>query len=134
MRKWKRTRRGRKERPAEIIRLELCDLCGATFAEGEAVQGFVPDSSAVSPGNDCWDGLRRITACGPAHFAALRENYRHRPFTQEELWAAKIDRALTEGPPVLSLLELGCRTGLHEPDIRRAIAWHNEHLPPRTDL
>ncbi|MEU7301561.1 hypothetical protein AB0950_29920 [Streptomyces sp. NPDC007189] len=120
----------RKSGKTEQSRLELCDLCGATFAESEAVRAYVPDSSSVNCDNDWFDGLRLITACGDPHFAVVQDIYRHRPFTHEELWAAKIDRALTTGPPVLTFEELGCRTGLHGPEIRRAIAWHNEHLGP----
>ncbi|MEU6775071.1 hypothetical protein [Streptomyces sp. NPDC046759] len=116
---------------AQVVRLELCDLCAATFAQSEAVRGYVPDSSSADPHNGWFDGLRLITACGPAHFAIMQEVYRNRGFADEELWAAKIARALSTGPPVLTLVELACRTGLHEPEIRRAIAWHNARLGPR---
>ncbi|MFH9086509.1 hypothetical protein [Streptomyces sp. NPDC017673] len=119
---WKR----RKKR-VRAVRLELCDLCAATFPEDEAVRGYVPDSSSVSLRNDWFDGLRLITACSTEHFAALRTTYERRPFTQEELWAAKVNRVLTSGPPALTFVELECRTGLDETEIRRAIAWHNEH-------
>lgn len=122
---WKRKKH---VQPAEPLPLELCDLCARTFPEDEAVRGYVPDSSSVHPTQDWFDGLRLVTACSDAHFAVIWDRYRLRPFVQEELWAAKIDRALTGGTPVLTLEELGCRTGLHEPEIRRAIAWHNAHL------
>jgi hypothetical protein len=125
-------KRRRKKRDERAVALELCDLCGATFPKDEAVRGHVPDSSSVSARNDWYDGLRLITACGPEHFAVMREIYRRRPFVQEELWAAKITRALTGGASVLTFVELECRTGLHEPEIRRAIAWHNEHGGWRT--
>ncbi|MEU4038929.1 hypothetical protein [Streptomyces collinus] len=130
MRKRKRRRQPEK---AEVIRLELCDLCGATFPEDDMVRRYVPDSSSVSRHNDWSDGLRLVTACGPDHLDVLREIYRRRPYTEEELWAAKITRELTHGPPVLSVEELGCRTGLYEPEIRRAIAWHNSHREPAGD-
>ncbi|MEW2296309.1 hypothetical protein ABZ719_27060 [Streptomyces sp. NPDC006743] len=123
---WKRRKRVRSAVP---VPLELCDLCALTFPADEAVRGYVPDSSAVHPTEDWFDGLRLVTACGEAHFAAVQERYRHRPFVQEELWAAKIDRALSGGTPVLTMGQLGCRTGLHAPEIRRAIAWHNAHRP-----
>ncbi|MGA5036670.1 hypothetical protein [Streptomyces capoamus] len=113
-----------------MIRLDLCDLCGATFPRDDAVRGYVPDSSSVSRRNDWYDGLRLLTACRADHFAELRETYRRRPYTEEVLWAAKITRALTQGPPALSVVDLQCRTGLHEPEIRRAIAWHNSHRGP----
>ncbi|MFC8520991.1 hypothetical protein [Streptomyces sp. NPDC057257] len=91
------------------------------------MRGHVPDSSAAHPYEDWFDGLRGITACGDAHFAIVRDRCLHRPYVDEELWIAKITRALTSGPPVLTLEELACRTGLHEPEIRRAVAWHNGH-------
>ncbi|MEU3254868.1 hypothetical protein [Streptomyces sp. NPDC006997] len=124
---WGRRRR-KAARVSAVSRLELCDLCAAAFPESEAVTGYAPDSSATHPTHDRFDGTRRLTACCEAHLEALRETYRRRPFVEEELWAAKITRALTSGPPVLTLEQLGCRTGLHEPDIRRAVAWHNERL------
>ncbi|WP_225840224.1 hypothetical protein [Streptomyces sp. NK08204] len=125
MRKWK-WKRERERETAGQVRPELCDLCATAFPENEAVRGYVPDSSCVSSRNDWFDGLRLITACAHDHFAVLQRIYRCRPFVLEELWGAKITRALTAGPPVLTVVELACRTGLHEPEIRRAIAWHNE--------
>ncbi|MER5217945.1 hypothetical protein ABT063_47480 [Streptomyces sp. NPDC002838] len=120
---WKRRKSAR---PARATRVELCDLCAAVFPASEAVSGCVPDSSSAHATNDWFDGLRRVTACSDAHFDAIRETYRRRPFIEEELWAAKITRVLTSGPPVLTMEQLACRTGLHEPEIRRAVAWHNE--------
>lgn len=120
---WKRRKHAR--RP-EAFPLELCDLCAATFPAGEAVRGYVADSSSVHPTDDWYDGLRRVTACGEAHLEMIRREYGRRPFVDEELWAAKIARVMMSGPPVVSMVQLACRTGLHEPDIRRAIAWHNE--------
>ncbi|MFG2516020.1 hypothetical protein [Streptomyces sp. NPDC048584] len=126
---WKRRKHARS---GETLPLELCDLCGRTFPSGDAVVGHVADSSSVHPTDDWSDGLRRVTACCETHLDMIRETYRRRPFVEEELWAAKITRALTSGPPVLSMVQLARRTGLHEPDIRRAIAWHNERRR-RTD-
>jgi hypothetical protein len=125
---WKRKKKS--AGPRGPLALELCDLCGRTFPEQEAVRGHVPDSSAAGPGDGWSDGLRRVTACSESHLDIVRERYRHRPYIQEELWAAKITRVLTSGPPFLALEQLACRTGLHEPEIRRAIAWHNAHRPP----
>lgn len=120
---WKRRKHAQRSEP---LPLELCDLCARTFPPGEAVSGWVADSSSVHPTDDRHDGLRRVTACCEAHLGVVREAYTRRPFVQEELWAGKISRVMASGPPVLGMTELGCRTGLHEPDIRRAIAWHNE--------
>ncbi|MFR0354879.1 hypothetical protein [Streptomyces sediminimaris] len=122
---WKRKKKTAKPGPA--LSLELCDLCGQVFPEQEAVSCHVPDSSAADPGNDWFDGLRRLTACSEAHLEVVRERYLRRPYVEEELWAAKINRVLTTGPCVLTLEQLACRTGLHEPEIRRAVAWHNDH-------
>ncbi|MCW5252631.1 MULTISPECIES: hypothetical protein [unclassified Streptomyces] len=124
---WNRKRR-KGRRPAQPVRMELCDLCADIFPESEAVRGYVPDSSAAHATNDWYDGLRLITACCDEHFDVVKDDYRHRPFVEEELWAAKVARALTTGPPELSMDQLAGRTGLHEPQIRRAIAWHNERM------
>ncbi|MEU7058036.1 hypothetical protein [Streptomyces sp. NPDC046197] len=123
--------RKRKKHDAESAApcpVELCDLCAVSFPKSEAVCGYVPDSSSAHPTNDWFDGLRLVTACGDVHFRAVQERYRHRPFVAEELWAAKIARALSCGPPVLDVVQLACRTGLHETQIRRGVAWHNERL------
>ncbi|WP_306187294.1 MULTISPECIES: hypothetical protein [unclassified Streptomyces] len=127
-------RKRRKDRGrAKPVHLALCDLCAASFPEDEATSGYVPDSSCAYPTRHWFDGLRLVTACCDEHFETIREEYRHRPFVQEELWAAKITCALTVGRAVLSLEELGCRTGLHEPEIRRAMAWHNKRMRPADD-
>ncbi|WP_432138138.1 MULTISPECIES: hypothetical protein [unclassified Streptomyces] len=123
---WRRGKAAARRRTP--VALELCDLCGTVFPEDEAVSGYVPDSSCAYVRRQWFDGLRRLTACCADHFETVRERYRHRPFVPEELWAAKIDCAFTTGGPVRSLEELGCRTGLHEPELRRGIAWHNERL------
>ncbi|MEU0255321.1 hypothetical protein ABZ299_23070 [Streptomyces sp. NPDC006184] len=123
---WKLGRRRRKDvRRVELC--DLCDLCAAVIAADEAVRGYVPDSSSAHATLDWFDGLRLLTACGEEHLERLREEYRRRPFVREELWAAKITRILTSGPPALGLVELACRTGLHESEIRRALAWHDRH-------
>ncbi|MFD6327458.1 hypothetical protein ACFWOL_32595 [Streptomyces sp. NPDC058442] len=40
--------------------------------------------------NEWFDGLRLVPACSEPHCAVVREFYRHRPFTYEELWAAEV--------------------------------------------
>ncbi|MET9160840.1 hypothetical protein ABZX56_24175 [Streptomyces parvulus] len=123
---WKR--KGRKDRAPRPVPVELCDLCARVFPQDESVTGYVPDSSAVQAAQERFDGLRLITACSDGHFDVIKEGYTHRPFVEEELWAGKLTRVLAEGPPALSMDQLGCRTGLQEPQIRAAIAWHNERL------
>ncbi|GHB58502.1 hypothetical protein GCM10010377_56830 [Streptomyces viridiviolaceus] len=130
---WKRRRR--KERQADTsVRVELCDLCAAVFPEDRAVRGYVQDSSAAHPEHDGDDGLRLVTACGNDHFDTIAQGYRHRPFVQEELWAAKVSRALTTGPTALTMQQLAWETGLHEPQIRRGIAWHNQRMRQSQDM
>lgn len=87
MKKWKRKNPKRK---TEETRLELCDLCAATFPESEATCGCVPDSSSVRSDHERFDGLRLGPACSEPHLAVVREIHRHRPFTYEELWAAEV--------------------------------------------
>ncbi|CAL9272208.1 MULTISPECIES: hypothetical protein [Streptomyces] len=131
---WKR--KGRKgRRAAKPVPVELCDLCARVFPEDRSVRGYVPDSSAARVAHEWCDGLRLITACCDEHFDVIKDGYAHRPFVEEELWAAKLTRALTSGPSELSMDQLGCRTGLQEPQIRAAIAWHNERMreQQRTD-
>jgi len=128
-----RKRRKRNLRPVQPIPLARCDLCARAVPKREAVRGCVPDSSCAHAYNPWFDGLRRITACCDAHREVIRQRCLRRPYVLEELWAAKIALALTDGAPVLSMEQLGCRTGLHEPEIRRAVAWRNAHGPWRPD-
>ncbi|MEW2253311.1 hypothetical protein ACFW6K_32485 [Streptomyces sp. NPDC058733] len=123
---WKRRKHLRGA--ATPVPLELCDRCGTAFPEADAVTGYVADSSCAQPLRPWFDGMRRITACCAAHYESVRDEYRLRPFVEEELWAAKIERVLRDGAPVCTLEELGRRTGLDEPDIHRAVAWHNDRL------
>ncbi|MFJ8781822.1 hypothetical protein [Streptomyces sp. NPDC102476] len=120
---WRRRKRSQR---CSVSPLTLCDLCAIALPADETVCAYVPDSSAAHPTHDWLDGLRLLTACGEPHLERLREEYRQRPFVQEELWAAKIEQVLTGCPPTLTLVQLACRTGLHEPEIRRAVAWHNQ--------
>ncbi|MFA3879473.1 hypothetical protein ABS735_38530 [Streptomyces sp. MMCC 100] len=118
-------RRRKRPRHPEVSPVTLCDLCAMVVPVDEAVRAYVPDSSAVHRHRHWFDGLRLLTACGEPHLERLRKEYRRRPFVQEELWAAKIGQVLTDGAPTLTLVQLACRTGLHESEIRRAVAWHN---------
>ncbi|MFF3892611.1 hypothetical protein ACFYY3_05335 [Streptomyces sp. NPDC001812] len=87
MKRWKGKNPKRK---TEEARLELCDLCAATFPESEATRGYVPDPFSVNSDNEWFDGLRLVPACSEPHCAVVREFHRHRPFTYEELWAAEV--------------------------------------------
>lgn len=125
---WKRPRRGGHAHRDDIPPVELCDRCGAVFPAGRAVCALVPDSSCAQGRGGRADGLRLLTACGEQHLEELREDYRRRPFVEEELWAAKVTQALSAGPPALTVAEVARRTGLHEPEIHRAVLWHNRRL------
>jgi hypothetical protein len=123
-----------RETPGERALPELCDFCGAAIVSGVPLYGYVADSSAVHPQKEWLDGLRAIAACSAEHLAGLRDQYRQRPFVEEELWAGKISRALDRCPQGLTVEELGQRTGLTLSDIRRAIAWHNKWMHQQTQL
>ncbi len=124
---WKRKGRKSRRTPPPVP-VELCDLCARVFPEAESVTGYVPDSSAAHATNERFDGLRYVVTCSDEHFDVIKDGYAHRPYVEEELWAAKLSRALGSGPPALSMEQLGRRTGLREPQIRAAVAWHNERL------
>ena len=103
---------------------ELCDLCGTVVSDETELYGLVPDSSAVHAHEAKFDGKRMIVACSPEHLAELREQYRRRPFVDEELWAGKIVRAVRAHPGI-SAEELTEETGLAPDRIERAVAWQN---------
>jgi hypothetical protein len=105
---------------------ELCDLCGVTIANGSEVYDLVPDSSVIHAQDPTLDGKRFLTACSPDHLEELREQYRRRPFVNEELWAGKILRALEQHPEGLDQDRLLEATGLNPLQIERAVAWQNE--------
>ncbi len=101
---------------------DICDLCHQAFPAGEGVYGRVRDSSWADPADPEHDGRRPITACGTAHLADLQQRYLHRPFVNEELWAAKIDRAQTQHPH-LSQEQLAKETGLNLLQLEAAARW-----------
>lgn len=102
---------------------ELCDWCGAIVTDGTETYGMVPDSSVVHVSNPMCDGQRLLTACGREHLVALQEQYRRRPFVEEELWAGKIYRAVEHDPEGLSAESLTDATGLSLEQIERCMAW-----------
>ncbi|QNA75382.1 hypothetical protein C8250_028955 [Streptomyces sp. So13.3] len=105
---------------------ELCDWCGRTWRNG--VLALVRDSSAVHAHDPGKDGKRLIVACSALHLAQLQEEYRQRPFINEELWAWQIVRALTGVATGATVDLIAFATGLIVPQIHRAIAWRNEQL------
>jgi hypothetical protein len=107
----------------------LCDTCGALLVDGTAMYASLPDSSAIHPSDPDADGQRVVAACCAEHLAVLCDEYAHRPFVQEELWAGKIDRALqAAGGKALPPAQLATATGLTHEQIQWAIRWRNRHI------
>ncbi|MGI5532461.1 hypothetical protein ACQEVX_35370 [Streptomyces syringium] len=104
---------------------ELCDLCGAVVSDGSEFYGLAPDSSVVHSENPKFNGKRWLTACSREHLAGLVEQYKHRPFVDEELWAGKIARAMDQHDGRISTEELMATTGLDQDQIERAVQWQN---------
>ncbi|MCQ4079726.1 hypothetical protein NGB36_03730 [Streptomyces sp. RB6PN25] len=116
------------EPEGEEQRPELCDLCGAVICNDAQVYALVPDSSAIHSVDARLDGVRMVTACSPDHLAELQENYRLRPFVDEELWVGKIARALNEHAAGLTLERLAEMTRLSLVQIDRAVVWQNQRF------
>ncbi|MGW8379037.1 hypothetical protein [Streptomyces sp. ODS28] len=106
---------------------DICDVCGRRVSR-EVHFDLVRDSSAIHPEEPSQDGKRLLTVCCAEHLEALREEYRRRPFVEEELWTGKIERALREHPEGLTRGRLSEVTGLHPDDVERAMAWNNDRL------
>ncbi|MGP3950796.1 hypothetical protein [Streptomyces sp. 7N604] len=107
---------------------ELCDLCGVTISNGSEVHALVPDSSVIHARDPDLDGQRFLTACSPRHLEELQEQYRRRPFVNEEQWAGRISRALGHHPEGLGQEQLAAETGLSPLQIQRALAWQRERF------
>ncbi|MEE1787094.1 hypothetical protein PUR71_29930 [Streptomyces sp. SP17BM10] len=106
--------------------LDLCDLCGQAVPRDDLLSALVPDSSALHVSDPDLDGKRVLTACSVGHLGELIEQYRRRPFVQEEQWAGKVCRALAEyddEPVPLSMV--AALSGLSEAQAERGVEWHN---------
>ncbi|MFK0238835.1 hypothetical protein [Streptomyces vinaceus] len=110
-----------------------CDLCQLLVPTGQAAYGQVRDSSFAHPVDPQQDGIRLVTACSVDHLAELQQLYRGRPFVNEELWAAKIDRAMAQHHFRLSNEELVKETGLNLLQLEAAAGWRLRDRPPGTD-
>ncbi|MER7960275.1 hypothetical protein [Streptomyces sp. NPDC096030] len=111
----------------------VCDLCRTNIAADQAVYGQVRDSSFAHPTDPQKDGMRRVTACSVDHLADLQQLYRERPFVKEELWEAKIDRAMQQHHFRLSNEQLVEATGLNLLQIEAAARWRLGFSPPESD-
>ncbi|MFG2123837.1 hypothetical protein [Streptomyces sp. NPDC048710] len=101
----------------------FCDLCRASIAPGQAVNGQVKDSSFAHPVDPQQDGIRIVTACCADHLAELQRQYGERPFVTEELWVAMIDRAMQQHRMGLSNDQLVRETGLNLLQLEAAARW-----------
>ncbi|THA75421.1 hypothetical protein [Streptomyces sp. A0592] len=102
---------------------EVCDLCQQAIAPGQGVGQNYRDSSFAHPVDHHRDGIRRLRACRPGHLLELQQGYRRRPFTDEELWAAKIERVMRRYPQGTSLENLAVESGLSMFQVEAATVW-----------
>jgi hypothetical protein len=72
---------------------ELCNLCGTAVADGSERYALARGSWTSHASPPQMDGQRLIVACGPDHLERLQQNYRQRPWSEEELWSGKLVRA-----------------------------------------
>ncbi|MEU9048562.1 MULTISPECIES: hypothetical protein [unclassified Kitasatospora] len=105
--------------------LDLCDHCGLAVASADLLGALVPDSSALHPTDPDLDGKRILMACSVDHLAALIEDYRHRPFVQEEQWAGKVCRAIADSDEPVPISVVARLSGLSEHQAVQGVEWHN---------
>ncbi len=98
-------------------------ICGS-----EAFCAVVRDSSAIHIDTPAFDGRRFVTACSSGHLLELQEQYRQRPFVDEELWVGKLARAMDGCPDGLNPRTLAEATGLTAQQVEAAITWQNERF------
>ncbi|MFJ9850381.1 hypothetical protein [Streptomyces sp. NPDC101150] len=104
----------------------LCDLCGEPIPPQSQLFSLVPDSSVTHPSDPGQDGQRLLAACSSEHLAELQQQYRQRPYVNEELWAGKIARALRAHPEGLDEDQLAQATGLNFVQIEHTLSWESE--------
>ncbi|MFE9934343.1 hypothetical protein [Streptomyces sp. NPDC005533] len=101
----------------------VCDLCRRVIPLGDGLCSRVRDSSWADPVDPRYDGRRLIIVCDTGHLAKLQEQFRQRPFVNEELWAAKINRAHLRHQGTLGMNQLAEETGLVLHQIEAAALW-----------
>ncbi|MFB6437084.1 hypothetical protein ACFCVY_09905 [Streptomyces sp. NPDC056411] len=106
----------------------LCDLCGGFIPSDLQIFSLVPDSSVIHPDDPGQDGQRLLAACSPEHLAELQQQYRQRPYVNEELWSGKIARALRAHPEGLDEEQLVHATGLNFIQIEHTLSWESERF------
>ncbi|MCG6494247.1 hypothetical protein [Kitasatospora sp. A2-31] len=104
---------------------DLCDHCGRVLADEDVLGALVPDSSAFHATDPGLDGKRVLTACSVDHLAVLVEEYRQRPFVDEEQWAGKVCRALTDSDEPVPLSVVAELSGLSVRQAEQGVEWHN---------
>ncbi|MFE5720621.1 hypothetical protein [Streptomyces erythrochromogenes] len=102
---------------------EVCELCRQTIPPGQGVRENIRDSSFAHPADHHQDGIRRLHACTPDHLLELQQGYQGRPFTDEELWAAKIERVMRRYPQGVGLEDLAIESGLTLFQVEAASLW-----------
>lgn len=106
---------------------DLCDYCGTVVDDKTALFAVVPDSSAIHASEPSMDGKRLLSTCSEGHMNELSEQYRRRPYTDAELWAGKVLRAVSTNPGrYIDDVFLTAETGLTIEQIHAGITWHNE--------
>ncbi|MET7620552.1 hypothetical protein [Streptomyces sp. NPDC005408] len=112
--------------PDETALPDICDLCGQPLDEETELLALVDDSSAIHTSDPKMDGKRLVTVCSPDHLTELQRQYAERPYSEPELWAGKIARAMRSYPNGIKPKQLRRETGLTDQQIEAAVNWGNE--------
>ncbi|WP_460066649.1 hypothetical protein [Streptomyces sp. YKOK-I1] len=112
-----------------------CDECGAMLCVEPRHGAYpypvvLPDSSAVDPFHPEEDGQRVGMTCSQECRRALVKRFIQRPFIREELWAGKLERALSAHPGGMKPPELLAETGLTEAQMSSGFQWLAERRRP----
>lgn len=79
--------------------------------DGTERYGFVPDSSAIHSNEPPVDGRRMAVACSADHMRQLNAQATARPYSDAELWAGKLLRALEDACGWAGAGYRACRPG-----------------------
>ncbi|MET8977397.1 hypothetical protein ABZX85_17425 [Streptomyces sp. NPDC004539] len=117
--------------PDETTLPDICDLCGQLLEEETELLALVEDSSAIHTSDAKMDGKRLVAVCSPEHLKELQRQYAERPYSEPELWAGKIARAVLAYPNGIKPKQLRRETGLTDQQIEAAVTWNNEQARQR---